>query len=225
MVTRTPLDDGSGAPADNRGPETSVPAIIRALYDGRALYPAEDPAVADRLLEELARDLAPADFTQWLVTTEIWAVLLDEAQYRKMLTKLMSAKELKPTDLPTQAEEDHKLVAEAQSAGIRRGLLKQGQNDEERKAALAKLYEEFADKHLTKKAAEKANAPELERRAAVSNFQKYSREIEMLSILIERCSKKKKDLIVRLEAMKASATIRAKFAAEIEDVEYAEAAE
>ena len=47
----------------------------------------------------------------------------------------------------------------------------------------------------------------------------------MLNVLLERCSKKKSDLLSRLEAMKASASTRAKFPAEIADVEYAEAAE
>ena len=73
--------------------KASVPSIIDELYSAPALYP-EDPALFERLLEELAHAHAPADLIQWFLVADLWAAILDERRYRQMLAMIMSSKEL-----------------------------------------------------------------------------------------------------------------------------------
>jgi hypothetical protein len=75
------------------GGKASVPSIIHELYGAPTLYPGEDPALCERLLEELAHTLAPADLIQWLLVADLRAVILDERRYRKILDMIMSPKE------------------------------------------------------------------------------------------------------------------------------------
>ena len=76
------------------GGKASVPSIIHELYSAPTLYPGEDPSLFERLFEDLAHALAPADLIQWLLVADLRAVILDEGRYRKMLAMIMSPKEL-----------------------------------------------------------------------------------------------------------------------------------
>jgi len=76
------------------GGKASVPSIIHELYSAPTLYPGEDPALFERLFEDLAHALAPAGLIQWLLVAELWTVILDEGRYRKMLAMIMSPQEL-----------------------------------------------------------------------------------------------------------------------------------
>src|SRR4051812_4500727 len=76
------------------GGKASVPSIIHELYSAPNLYPGEDPALFDRLLEDLAHALAPADLIQWFLVADLRAVIFDEGRYRKMLALIMSPQEL-----------------------------------------------------------------------------------------------------------------------------------
>ena len=64
------------------GGKASVPSIIHELYSAPTLYPGEDPALFERLLEDLAHALAPADLIQWLLVADLRAVILEERTVR-----------------------------------------------------------------------------------------------------------------------------------------------
>ena len=152
------------------GRQLSAPAIIRELYTAPTLYPGEDPALFERLLEELAIVLEPADLTQWLLIADLRAVILDEGRYRKMLAMIMSPKELiEPEE--SEQETQFKLLSQAMRLStIGAGCMTRRK---------WKIKKEYGQKSLerfkinTKPGAllKTTNAPELERRAAVSNFQ------------------------------------------------------
>ena len=71
-----------------------MPSIIHELYIAPTFYPGEDPALFERLLEELEHAFAPADLIQWLLVADLRAVIFDERRYREMLDLIMSSKEL-----------------------------------------------------------------------------------------------------------------------------------
>src|SRR5215213_4596449 len=73
-----------------KGRKASVPSIIHELYIAPTFYPGEDPALFERLLEELEHAFAPADLTQWLLVADLRAAILDERRYREMLDMTMS---------------------------------------------------------------------------------------------------------------------------------------
>jgi len=203
------------------GGKASAPSIIHELYSAPTLYPGEDPSLFERLFEDLAHALAPADLIQWLLVADLRAVILDEGRYRKMLAMIMSPKELIERQIP---EEETKSNLEVRASAIffRRGA--DSMKEEEQDKIWAEILEEVQNQYGAECALAKANAPELERRAAVSNFQEYSREIERLDYLLERCRKTRTSILSRLEAMKAVSPSLHR-AAEIEDVEFTEAAE
>src|SRR5215204_4695435 len=176
------------------GGKASVPSIIHELYSAPTLYPGEDPALFERLFEDLAHALAPAGLIQGLLVAELWTAILDEGRYRKMLAMIMSPQEL----VEPEVSEQERIWAE---------VVEEVQAQCERERAVAKT-----------------NAPELERRAAVSNFQNHSREIERLDYLIERCRKARTSILSQLEAMKTVSSSLHR-AAEIEDIEFTAAAE
>ena len=161
-----------------RGRQVGVPAIISELYTAPTLYPGEDPALFERLLEELAIVLEPADLTQWLLVADLRAVILDEGRYRKMLAMIMSPKKLiEPEE--SEQEIQFELLRQARTIYNRRGVADEDKvEDQER--IWAEIVGEVQDQHEARCALEKTNAPELERRAAVSNFQEHSEEIEKL---------------------------------------------
>ena len=92
-----------------------MPSIIHELYSAPTLYPGEDPALFERLLEELAHALAPADLIQWLLVADLRAVILDEGRYRKMLAMIMSPKELIE---PEVSEQETQSNLEVQASAI-----------------------------------------------------------------------------------------------------------
>jgi hypothetical protein len=202
--------------------KASVPSIIHELYSAPTLYPDEDPALFERLFEELAHALAPADLTQWLLVADLRAVILDEGRYRKMLAMIMSPKKLiEPEE--SEQETESKLNDRAVTLYTLRGVCNV-EKLEEQKRIWEEINKEVQDQYEARRALEKDNAPELERRAAVSNFQEYSEEIEKLDCLIERCRKTRTTILSRLEAMKAISSNLHR-TAEIEDVEFTEAAQ
>jgi len=89
-ATKSPSKSVSNPARDRK---VTVPAIIRELGSAPTLYPGDDPALFERLLEELAHALAPADLIQWLLVADLRAVILDERRYRKILDMIMSPKE------------------------------------------------------------------------------------------------------------------------------------
>ena len=204
------------------GGKASVPSIIHELYRAPTLYLGEDPVLFDRLLEDLAHALAPADLMQWFLVADLAAVILDEGRFRKMLALIMSPKEL--IELAASEQETQSdLQGQARTIYIRRRV-----NDfvkaEERDRIWDEIVEEVRNQHEAEYALAKTNAPELERRASVSNFQNYSREVERLDYLIERCRKTRTGILSRLEAMKVVSSSLHR-PADIEDVEFTEAAE
>ena len=204
------------------GGKASVPSIIHELYSAPTLYPGEDPALFERLLEDLAHALAPADLIQWLLVAELGAVILDEGRYRKMLAMIMSPKELIEPEVSEQ-ETQSNLEDQARTIYLRRRVddFVKEKNEIE---IWAEIVNEVRAQYEAERALSKTNAPELERRAAVSNFQSHSREIERLDYLIERCRKARSSILSRLEAMKAVSSSLHR-PADIEDVEFTEAAE
>jgi hypothetical protein len=210
----------SGASLARVGDRRQSPAIIHDLYTAPTLYPGEDPALFERLLEELAIVLEPADLTQWLLVADLRAVILDEGRYRKMLAMIMSPKELiEPEE--SEQEIQFKLLSQARTIYNWRGVAAE-QKVEDQERIWAEIVGEVQDQHEARCALEETNAPELERRVAVSNFQKHSEEIEKLDFLIERCRKTRTSILSRLVAMKAVSSSLHR-ATEIEDVEFTEA--
>jgi len=205
-----------------RGGKASVPSIIHELYGAPTLYPGEGPALCERLLEELAHTLAPADLIQWLLVAELRTVILGEGRYRKMLAMIMSPQELIEPEVSEQ-ETQSNLQDQARAIYLRRRVA-DFVKAEEQNRIWAEIVEEVQTQYEGERALAKTNAPELERLAAVSNFQNHSREIERLDYLIERCRKARSSILSRLEAMKAVSS-RLHRTAEIEDVEFTEAAE
>ena len=176
----------------------------------------------ERLFEDLAHALAPADLIQWLLVAELRTVILDEGRYRKMLAMIMSPQELIEPEVSEQ-ETQSNLENQARTIYFRRRVA-DFVKAEEQDRIWAEIVEEVQAQCERERAVAKTNAPELERRAAVSNFQNHSREIERLDYLIERCRKAKSSILTRLEAMKAVSSSLHR-AAEIEDIEFTEAAE
>jgi len=99
-----------------------------------------------------------------------------------------------------------------------------GDYNEEEEKIWAEIVEEVKDQNEARRALEPTNAPELARRAAVSNFQQHSDNIEKLDFLIERCRKTRTSILSRLEAMKAVSSSLQR-TTEIEEAEFTEAAE
>jgi len=174
------------------------------------------------LLEELAHTLAPADLIQWLLVAELRTVMLDEGRYRKMLAMIMSPQELIEPEVSEQ-EIQSNLQDQARTIYLRRRVA-DFVKPEEQDRVWDEIVEEVQAQFEAERAVAKTNAPELERRAAVSNFQNHSREIERLDYLIERCRKAKTSLFSQLQAMKAVSPSLHR-PADIEDVEFTEAAE
>jgi len=204
------------------GGKASVPSIIHELYSAPTFYPGEDPVLFDRLLEDLAHALAPADLMQWFLVADLAAVILDEGRYRKMLALIMSPKELIEPEV-SQQETQFNLENQVRMTYLRRRV-DDFVKEEERDGIWAEIVEEVQKQHEAECALAKTNAPELERRASVSNFQNYSREVERLAYLIERCRNTRTGILSRREAMKAVSSSLHR-AAEIEDIEFTDAAE
>ena len=204
------------------GGKASVPSIIHELYSAPTLYPGEDPALCERLFEDLSHALAPADLTQWLLVAELWTVILDEGRYHKMLAMIMSPQELIE---PEVSEQENQTNLESQARAIYyRRYGADSMEAEQQNRIWAEIVEEVQAQCERERAVAKTNAPELERRAVVSNFQNHSREIERLDYLIERRRKARSSILSQLEAMKAvSSSLHRR--ADIEDVEFTEAAE
>ena len=102
--------------------KATVPTIIHALYSAPILYPGEGRALFERLLEDLAQDLAPADLIQWYLVADLRAVILDEGRYRKMLAIIMSPKELfEPEKSPQEIQ--FKLQDQAETLYTRREVI------------------------------------------------------------------------------------------------------
>jgi hypothetical protein len=204
------------------GGKASVPSIIHELYSAPTLYPGEDPALCERLFEDLSHALAPAGLMQCLLVAELWTVMLDLDRYRKMLAMIMSPQELIEAEVSEQ-ENQSNVENQARTIYCRR-YGADSMEAEEQNRIWAEIVEEVRAQCERERAVAKTNAPELERRAAVSNFQNHSREIERLDYLIERCRKARTSLLSQLEAMKTVSSSLHR-PADIKDAEFTEAAE
>jgi hypothetical protein len=69
---------------NNKAIETLVPVEIRDVLGEPPLLATEDPNQYDALLTELAREVRPSDFTEWLWVKDIADLTWDIIRYRRI---------------------------------------------------------------------------------------------------------------------------------------------